>query len=97
MYMLKWFKCCISTVVNASYRLFAINHVDEVKESLTTSGYLIFSWLDQRLGWDPAHYGGTWMIRLQQVQIEISLLNVTGARFITLRTIRIFVTSVLRH
>lgn len=41
-----------------SFYLLAINELDEVAETLKTTGFLSIEWKDEFLQWDPADYGG---------------------------------------
>ena len=46
------------SVVFVSFHLLAINELDEVRETLKTSGYLEVQWKDEFLTWNMADYGG---------------------------------------
>ena len=46
------------SVVFVSFHLLAINELDEVRETLKTSGYLEVQWRDEFLTWNTADYGG---------------------------------------
>lgn len=46
------------TEVYVSFYLLAINELDEVKETLKTTGFLVVEWKDDFLEWTPADYGG---------------------------------------
>ena len=41
-----------------SFNLLAINKLDEVAETMRTTGFLLIEWRDEFLQWTPADYGG---------------------------------------
>ena len=45
------------TEVYVSYFLLSINGLDEVTETLKTTGYLVVEWYDQYLSWNASEYG----------------------------------------
>ena len=45
-------------MVLVSFNLLSINELDEVRETLKTTGYLEVLWKDEFLTWTPADYGG---------------------------------------
>ncbi|KAL3864258.1 hypothetical protein ACJMK2_005977 [Sinanodonta woodiana] len=64
--------------VSISYSLTGIIEFDSQKESLTTSGYLIITWNDYYLQWDPANYNGTSIVFIHQDKVwkpDIALQN----------------------
>ena len=46
------------TEVYVGFFLLSINELDEVAETIKTTGYLVVEWKDDYLSWDPADYGG---------------------------------------
>ena len=46
------------TEVYVSFYLLAINELNEVTETLKTTGYLYVEWVDQHLVWNSTDYGG---------------------------------------
>ncbi|KAK3089935.1 hypothetical protein FSP39_007751 [Pinctada imbricata] len=42
--------------VHISFQLFGINEIDEVLEKMVTTGYLVVSWNDLGLAWDPSNH-----------------------------------------
>ena len=44
--------------VYVSFYLLAINELDEVEETLKTTGFLVVEWTDQFLSWNADDYGG---------------------------------------
>lgn len=47
-----------ATEVYVSFYLLAINELDEVEETLKTTGFLVVEWTDQFLSWNADDYGG---------------------------------------
>lgn len=48
----------IFSEVDVSLHLLSIHELDEVKETLKSTGYLEIYWKDDFLTWNPADYGG---------------------------------------
>ena len=46
------------SAVEVNMYLVSIHELDEVKETLKTTGFLEISWQDDFLQWNPADYGG---------------------------------------
>ena len=58
--------------------LLSIHELDEVSETLTTTGYLEISWIDDFLQWTPANFGGIEHIFLPQDDVwkpDVALKN----------------------
>ena len=47
-----------SIEVYVSFYLLAINELDEVAETMKTTGFLVIEWRDEFLTWTAADYGG---------------------------------------
>lgn len=52
-------------------RLLHINELNEVAETLKTTAYLLFGWLDPGLSWNPADYDGLEKLTIPQVQCKL--------------------------
>jgi len=48
----------VATDVYTSFYLLAVNELNEVAETLQTTGYLYIEWTDQHLLWNASDYGG---------------------------------------
>ncbi|XP_061189901.1 acetylcholine receptor subunit alpha-L1-like [Saccostrea echinata] len=55
--------------LDVSFYLSSVNEVSEVKEKLVTTGFLMLSWIDELLTWNPADYNETEMIFIPQTEI----------------------------
>ncbi|XP_061189916.1 neuronal acetylcholine receptor subunit alpha-6-like [Saccostrea echinata] len=55
--------------LDVSFYLSSINEVNEVKEKLVTTGYLMLSWTDELLRWTPSDYNNTDTIFIPQNDI----------------------------
>ena len=67
-----------AVVVYIYYFLQSINEIDEIKETMTTTGYLLIQWTDSGLSWIPSDYNGIDFIYVPQNQIwkpDILLAN----------------------
>ena len=59
--------------VYVSFYLLAINELNEVSETLKTTGYLVIEWTDQHLTWNSSDYGGIILSHWPQVINKTSL------------------------
>ena len=82
----KAYKNLVRSIVNQTepvaayveYFLYGINDVNQVEQTLTTTGYLQIAWDDEFLKWNPLMYGGLQYLFVQQDKIwkpDISLQN----------------------
>ncbi|KAK3092828.1 hypothetical protein FSP39_007679 [Pinctada imbricata] len=55
--------------IDLSFVLLGINEIDELAEKMTTTAYLVISWTDPGLEWDPAEHGDTDNIYVPQDDI----------------------------
>ena len=69
--------------VNVSYNVRSIVDVWEVDQTFLVNGFFVFSWIDERLAWDPDDYGGETLISPETTLIwkpRLLLLNTRGDR-----------------
>ncbi|CAL1535027.1 unnamed protein product, partial [Lymnaea stagnalis] len=69
--------------VNVSFELVSIVEVNDVLQSFVCNGFLVFSWHDQRIVWDPANYNGQTVIHPLPEKIwrpRVILMNTLGER-----------------
>ena len=69
------------TVAYTQFHLLSINGLDEVSETLKTTGYLEVRWYDSYLFWNKTEYGGLWYYLFPQDDIwkpDIALKNSVG-------------------
>lgn len=59
------------TEVYVDFYLLSMNELNEVSETLKTTGYLFISWSDTFLQWDPDDYGGLVLYQFPQVIFPI--------------------------
>lgn len=67
-----------ATEVYVSFNLLAINKLDEVAETMKTTGFLVIEWKDEFLQWDPADYGGIDLYHFPQEDVwkpDVALKN----------------------
>ncbi|KAL4234573.1 Neurotransmitter-gated ion-channel transmembrane region [Mactra antiquata] len=77
---LVWVKTCVSNnvYVSISFYLLSINELNEVTETLKTTGYLWIVWHDDFLVWNASEYGGLYFYYWPQDDVwkpDIALKN----------------------
>ncbi|KAK0062252.1 neuropeptide FF receptor 2 [Biomphalaria pfeifferi] len=69
--------------VYVSFELVSIVEIDDVAQSFVANGFLMFSWTDEILAWDPSNYGGLNVIHPIPENIwrpRVVLINTLGDR-----------------
>lgn len=64
--------------VNVTFNLVAIQNFDEIAETLSTVGFLLVTWRDERVTWSPASYAGVQSILASPSDVwvpELTLAN----------------------
>ncbi|CAC5376084.1 CHRNA3 [Mytilus coruscus] len=65
-------------ILDLDFFLVGIDEVDELKQRLITTGYLIIGWTDEYLNWTSADFGGLYHLHVPQTDIwmpDITLKN----------------------
>ena len=84
----------ISSQVNVSFDIVALQDFDEVEEKFSAVGILYIYWIDEQIRWNPANYGGifTQMYQLSDVWYPVLILcnpyesvRDVGAKWMTVR------------
>ncbi|CAL1535035.1 unnamed protein product [Lymnaea stagnalis] len=68
--------------VVAHFELLSIVEINDVAQSFTVIGFLVTGWKDEVIAWDPAKYGGQFLINPLPEQIwrpRLILMNTLGA------------------
>uniref|UniRef100_A0A2C9KLB4 Neurotransmitter-gated ion-channel ligand-binding domain-containing protein n=1 Tax=Biomphalaria glabrata TaxID=6526 RepID=A0A2C9KLB4_BIOGL len=69
--------------VDVDFELVSIVNIDDVAQSFNVNGFLLFTWQDEMLTWDPYRYGNQTIIHPKPEQIwrpRVVLLNTLGDR-----------------